>query len=183
LDVVNSKNELLYSWSFQGNTITNTNLAIDLTITFNTDKQQAIETLTGQTNALYLSFAQHGALPGPAKITTYVGNSYKNGDILYLYYYNEETHNIELISGSGLTVKDGYVEYTITHCSVYFLSQNTPAVYGIGVSLQQPINAPEIAPIVATSDNNIMIIYVISLMLAASMLFIAYQSKKRTVKK
>jgi hypothetical protein len=64
-------------------------------------------------------------------MNVYVGDKYKNGDVVYLYYYNEDTGKIEAVSESGLVVKAGYVEFTITHCSVYFLATQTPQALGI----------------------------------------------------
>ena len=89
---------------------------MDLSISFASEKKKEIEELTGQTNGVYISIAgYHGELPGPATVKTYVGDQYKNGDTVYLYYYNEETKKVELIGGKGLVVKSGYVEYTLTH--------------------------------------------------------------------
>lgn len=122
--VTDENNRLQYQWKFSSDTVTQTNMDIDLSISFDTDRADAVKQITGRDDVMYLSFAHHGALPGPATIKTYVGNQYKDGDIVYLYYFNEEKNKVESVGGvnKGLTVKDGYVEYTITHCSVYFLS-------------------------------------------------------------
>lgn len=122
--VTDENNKLQYSWTFDSDTVNNTNMDIDLSISFDTDRAEAVKQITGREDLVYLSFAHHGQLPGPAKIKTYVGSQYKNGDIVYLYYFNEEKNRVESVGGKnqGLVVTEGYVEYTITHCSVYFLS-------------------------------------------------------------
>lgn len=120
--VTDENNNLKYQWSFNSDTITDTNMDIDLSISFDTDRSEAVKEITGREDVMYISFAHHGQLPGPATIKTYVGNQYKNGEVIYLYYFNEEKNRVESVGGKGLTVKDGYVEYEITHCSLYFLS-------------------------------------------------------------
>ena len=76
-------------------------------------------------------------------MTVYVGDRYKDGDIVYLYYYNNETDEVVSIPGSnvygeevyqnGYKVVNGYITYTITHCSDYFLSEKTPEELGVTV--------------------------------------------------
>lgn len=127
IGVTDENNRLQYQWSFSSDTITQSGIDMDLTISFDTDRENEVKEITGRDDLMYLSFSHHGALPGPAKIKTYVGNKYKDGDVVYLYYFNEDKNRVESVGGvnQGLVVKDGYVEYTITHCSLYFLSQET----------------------------------------------------------
>ena len=136
--VADENDNLLYSWTFQYDNLDTSKMngkTMDLSISFASEKKKEIEELTGQTNGVYISIAgYHGELPGPATVKTYVGDQYKNGDTVYLYYYNEETKKVELIGGKGLVVKSGYVEYTLTHCSTYFITTNTPDSYGIDTS-------------------------------------------------
>ncbi len=153
--VVNDNNELQYSWSFDYQTIDPSKMAdIDLSIKFETEKQKEIENITGQKNAFYISFAYHGALPGPAMIKTFVGNQYKDGEKVYLYYYNEDTGKIESNASVGLTVKDGYVTYRIDHCSVYFLSVDSPDVYGLETPTDNPNTDPGNETEQPTTDNS-----------------------------
>ena len=140
--VADENDNLLYSWTFQYDNLDTSKMngkAMDLSISFASEKKKEIEELTGQTNGVYISIAgYHGELPGPATVKTYVGDQYKNGDTVYLYYYNEETKKVELIGGKGLVVNGGYVEYTLTHCSTYFITTNTPDSYGIDTSDNNP---------------------------------------------
>ena len=133
--VADEDNNLLYSWTFEYDKLDPSKIegkTMDLSISFASDKQKEIEELTGQDNGIYISInGYHGELPGPATVKTYVGDKYANGETVYLYYYNEETDKVELIGGKGMTVVGGYVEYTLTHCSTYFITPNTPESYGI----------------------------------------------------
>ena len=150
LGAVNENNQLIYSWTFDYDTIDTDKVpegGLDLAITFATDKQKEIEDITGQSNAVYISIeGYHGELPGPAKVKTYVGNQYKNGDVIYLYYYNEETGKVEVINGSGLVVTEGYVEYTLTHCSTYFVTEDDPSKYGLQTDPATPEDTPQVTP-------------------------------------
>ncbi|MBQ2981033.1 MAG: hypothetical protein IJD58_02790 [Lachnospiraceae bacterium] len=119
--VTDADNKLQYSWTFSDKAISNTNMNIDLTITFDAPKKEEISKLTGNKEAAYISFAHHGELPGAATIKTYVGDKYKNGDVVYLYYFDEENNKVLMVGDKPLTIKAGYAEYTITHCSTYFL--------------------------------------------------------------
>ena len=111
-----------YSWTFEGNDIQNPNMDLDLSINFETEKQQEIQNITNQSNMFYISFVHHGELPGRAKIKVDVSDKFKDGDYIYLYYYNEEKGTIER-KGRGYEVKDGYAEFEIDHCSVYFFTK------------------------------------------------------------
>ncbi len=122
----------LYSWTFDGSELgdTDTIQDIDLNISFTTENKAAIDKLAGDKNSLYLSFAYQGELPAPVRITVYVGDKYKDGDTLNLYYFNEKTKQAEEIA-AGLTVKDGYVSFTLIHMSDYFLTANKIGQNGI----------------------------------------------------
>jgi len=150
LGVVNASNQLQYSWTFSYDTLKNTDVTMDLSVKFDTDKKTQIEQITGKNEAMYLEFAYHGQLPGPTTMKTYVGEQYKNGDVVYLYYYNEDSGKVEAIGGGGLNVQAGYVEYTITHCSVYFLSELSPQALGVG--LENADGSSQIIGSTATGD-------------------------------
>jgi surface polysaccharide O-acyltransferase-like enzyme len=66
----------------------------------------------------------------------YVGNQYKEGSQLYLYYYNETEDTIEYISNNNKVI-DGYVEFEINHCSEYFL---TGAIINVDSSVSKTLN-------------------------------------------
>ena len=121
-NILDDKGNSKYSWNFEGRNITNPNMNIDLGIKFETDKQKEIQALTNQSNIFYASFSHHGELPGTAKITINVSNMYKDGEYIYLYYYNEEKGIIEQ-KGSGIEVLNGYATFDIDHCSTYFFTK------------------------------------------------------------
>lgn len=108
-----------YSWSFNKNEIKD-KIKLNFDIDFESKKAQEIETVAGTDEKLFLSFGEHGKLPSTATIKVDVTNKFKDGDVLYLYYYNEKMKNVELIE-SNIKVVDGTAEFNIDHCSEYFL--------------------------------------------------------------
>ncbi|MNV84484.1 hypothetical protein D3C71_1783620 [compost metagenome] len=104
---------------------------------------------------LYLSFEHHGELPAPATMKVFVGDKYSNGSKVSLNYYNESTNKIEFISGD-IEVIDGYVTFVITHCSEYFLAQQSTS------NIQNP----------NTGDVNVLVLSVISLLSIAGIIYI-----------
>ena len=85
---------------------------------------------------LIVTFDHHGALPSNATVRVNVSDKFSDGEELYLYYYNEETTDIEYIE-HHLKVEDGYVEFNIEHCSNYFL---TAAVVNDAVNNPKSVN-------------------------------------------
>lgn len=156
MGAVNDDNQLIYSWTFDYDSIDASKVpegGLNLAISFKTDKAEEIKKITGQDNALYISIdGYHGELPGPATVKTYVGNKYKNGEIVYIYYYNEETGKVELAGNSALVVREGYVEYELRHCSTYFITEDEPEKYGINVNGGSDVPAVE-SPAPTTSQN------------------------------
>lgn len=111
---------LSYSWSFDKDKIGN-KISLDFNIDFESTKKEEIDNISGDMDKIYLSFNHHGTLPSNAKIKVNVSSKFKDGDKLYLYYYNELTGNAEFVE-NNIEVIDGYAEFEINHCSEYFLT-------------------------------------------------------------
>ena len=175
INVTNDSNMVMYAWTFDYETLDMNKVTgpLNLSIAFATDKQEDIEKHMGKNDDLFIAIdGYHGDLPGPATVKTYVGDKYANGGEVYLYYYNEETDSIELISNSAIVVKDGYITYTLTHCSVYIVSETTPSELGIEVSNNNVVGSPK------TGDETVQWILYIGVLVAG--LGIAVVMKKRT---
>ncbi|NFN94083.1 cell surface protein [Clostridium botulinum] len=107
-----------YVWNFNASDLKNVSQMDD---SFDSE----IQTKTQTDSEVVINFKHHGLLPGKATIQVNVGDGL-NGDNRYLYYYNEGTNSLELIS-SNVSVKKGKAIFTITHCSKYILSANPNA--------------------------------------------------------
>ncbi len=113
--------EFLYSWSFDKNKYNKSDLEFDMTINFESPNEDKINNLiSSDIIKEYISFNYHGILPTTATIKVPV-NNFNDGERLKLYYYDEDTNEIELVDDNVL-VKNGYVSFEIDHCSDYFLT-------------------------------------------------------------
>lgn len=134
---------LTYSWQFEKrdekNNSVKENLILDINLRLNIDEisdgANTINEMVDQ-KKLIISFDHHGALPTKATVRINVSDKFKDNEKLYLYYYNPEKDQIEFIK-KDLKVNDGYVEFSIDHCSDYFL---TAAVVNNAVNNPKNIN-------------------------------------------
>ncbi len=139
-EVIDNQKGLTYSWTFEKNEAINKslkeNMEIDVNLNLNvltSLKNSELDSKVTNEDKLIVSFEHHGKLPSKAKISLNVNGKYKNGEKLYLYYYNEEEGQIEFIE-KDLTVKNGKVEFEIDHCSNYLLT---------GSIVQDAVNNPK----------------------------------------
>ncbi len=112
-----------YIWTFDGTKIKTTDFNIDLSLNIGSSKHQdVIKNLIPKDRQLplYLEFSYHGALPEGTKVRV-SNKQYNEGDYLTLYYYNENTKQLEEVA-KNLKVDQGKgVQFTLEHCSEYVL--------------------------------------------------------------
>ena len=170
--VVGKDNKFDYSWTFASGNFKDTNVSVDLKLD-KADKNDKVEKHLKDDDALYLNFAHHGKLPGNATITVSVDDKFKEGTKVYLYYYDEEADKVLKVGKNALTIKSGCVEFTITHCSTYFLTEEE-----LAVELDQN-SAENVEYNVATGDNFNMniLIYLLVACFASLAAFVIASSK------
>jgi len=87
---------------------------------------EAIQDKLNGTNGVVMKFAENGELPGKATIQVkvdYAMREYLGSDQgLCVYYYNNQTGELELVAENLTVINDTYVEFEITHCSYYVLT-------------------------------------------------------------
>lgn len=127
-EVIDNRKKLSYSWSFEKTeelkTALKNNMEIDLNLKLDileNLENKDLNSLITNDDKLIIAFEHHGKLPSKAKIRINVEDKYNEGELLYLYYLNEEKNQIEYID-SSIPVKNGHVEFEISHCSNYFLT-------------------------------------------------------------
>lgn len=142
-EIEDYERDLSYSWKFQKEE--NQNISVEDSLFIEEDLRLSLDAKTKDTekineevkeNKLIITFDYHGALPLETTVRINVNEKFKNGEKLYLYYYNPELDQIEYID-HGVEVKNGYVEFQIEHCSDYFL---TAAVVNDAVNNPQSVN-------------------------------------------
>lgn len=163
----NEDGKLLYSWSFNGNNITDadTKLNINLQIeTGNTPNKEKIDTLVpASIKSLKLNFKHTGVLPTGTTVKLNVTNQFNNDDILDLYYYNSEKGIIEK-TAENIVVIDGYVNFPLAHASEYVLVVNN--------------EAKKVDNNVQTSSMNVILYTIISIASASALAYIIKNKSK-----
>jgi hypothetical protein len=120
VEIKDKSNGQIYSWNFEREKL-GEYVTLDFRIDFTSKNEEQINKIVGDIDKTIISFKHHGDLPSNATIKVYVGNKYKDGKRLHLYYYNEEKNKVDYL-GDNVKVKNGYAEFKIKHCSEYFLT-------------------------------------------------------------
>lgn len=112
---------ILYMWTFDGSKIEGTDLNIDLNVKIgeSTNKEKIVSLVANEQKALVLEFGHHGELPKGTQVKVNVNKTFENGKQVSLYYYNDKGELEEV--AKNLEVKEGYVEFSLEHCSEYVL--------------------------------------------------------------
>ena len=127
-------------WTFNGKDITEDTKAIDMTVTIATLKNStspnkaAIANKVKNTDVLIISFANNEKLPGKATIRVKLDDTWLSGkdkNNVYIYYYNPTTLKAEIVAQKLKVDGEGYVQFTITHNSDYFVSDKDLVQAGI----------------------------------------------------
>lgn len=118
-------NKLLYSWTFDGTQMEETDYDINLEIKIDSgENKDKINDLVENENVLNLDFTYSGKLPKGTKVTINVSDKFKDGEKVTLYYYNPETDSLEKIA-EDLVVENGCVTFYLEHCSEYVLTSES----------------------------------------------------------
>lgn len=118
----NEEKTLIYSWTIDGSKVKNTKDLLT-TITFVTDNIEKISELSNYADGIYLNFSHNGTLPEGTKVKIFVGDKFKDKTKVNLYRFDKEESSLNSIE-EDLTVKDGYIEFDIKHCSEYFVTRS-----------------------------------------------------------
>ena len=142
-EVKDTERDLEYSWRFLKEK--DQNISVEDSLYIEEDLRLSLDADTMDTRTIHqmvnqekliISFDYHGALPLETSVRINVSDRFRDGENLYLYYYNPESDNIEYIA-HNVKVQDGYVEFQIDHYSDYFL---TAAVVNDAVNNPQSVN-------------------------------------------
>jgi len=116
-----------FYWTIDGSKIAdydkeiNFNVRVDEEV--NKELKETIESLlVDKTKSIVLDFDHNGDLPKGTKVSLYVGDRFKENDVLTLYYYNPTTKKLEERTKNIKVNEAGYVEFDLEHCSSYVLT-------------------------------------------------------------
>ena len=120
------------TWRFEGSDITEEIKDIDLKVEIqkvendSSASGDAIENELNGNPGVVMKFPENGTLPGKATIQVKVDYAMRqylgSSEDLSVYYYNNQTGELELIASNLKVINDTYVEFPITHCSYYVLT-------------------------------------------------------------
>lgn len=119
----NENKEIIYSWIIDGSKVKDLD-EFNTGLTFTTENAEKIGEASNYADGMYLNFEHSGNLPKGTKIRIYVGDKFEDGKHVNVYYYDNYNRKMDLIE-NGLIVTDGYIEFEINHCSVYFVTRST----------------------------------------------------------
>lgn len=155
----NEDKKMLYSWVVDGAAIKeptefNTNL------NFVSEQKEEIGKLSNYADGFYLNFEHNGKLPEGTKIKVYVGDKFKDNQIVNVYYHNKDNNSLDTIK-KDLVVTEGYIEFDIKHCSDYFVTMS------------------EVQGVIETTDINIFfIISIIEFIIIIALVVLGYFKMK-----
>lgn len=161
LNYYNEDKKLLYSLIIDGSKIKNAKDFIT-TISYESENKNTMLKLSNYADGLYISLKQEKDLPTGMKIRLYVGDKYKDNDIVNVYAYNKD--KLELVK-SKIKVEDGYVEFDAVEVSDYLVTKST--VPG------------EIKVAETGSSSNVLIIVLIIMLILLVAAFVLYILKNK----
>lgn len=112
--------KVLYSWIIEGSKINNLNEFVT-TIVYDSENVEKISELSNYADGIYVNFKHEGNLPNNTKIKLYVGDKFKNNNLLNIYHYAGDS--LKLVKDK-VTVVDGYIEFELEHCSEYLVTRS-----------------------------------------------------------
>jgi len=123
LNYYDDNKKLLYSWIIDGNKINDFDSLLT-TVSYELENNKDIYKLSNYADGMYIVVSGDNIIPKGTKIKLYVGDKYKDNDLLNIYYYSK--NNKELINTSkSLKVKDGYIEFEVSESGDYFITMSS----------------------------------------------------------
>ena len=119
----NDYKSLVYSWIVDGTKLKNTNDLLT-TISNDSDNKKDILRLSNYADGLFVGLKQTNNLPTGTKLKLFVGDKYKDNDLVNVYGYVKNNEKLELVK-TKVKVENGYIEFEVTDASDYFVTMST----------------------------------------------------------
>lgn len=113
-----------YTIAFDGKDIKDPSIKVNMNATVGAEETTTLKAQLKGSN-LVVSFDHSGNLPGVANVTVNVGDKFKAGDKVYLYYINADG-KVEYQEQVITVDENGNATFAISHCSDYVLSSVAP---------------------------------------------------------
>ena len=120
LNYYDNNKKLLYTWMVDGSKIENTNSFLTK-VSASDGENSVVKKLVNNVDGTLITLDNKDLLPKGTMLKYYVGDKYKNGDVVNVYYHNLYDEKLDEV-GSKLVVKDGYVTFNTSKGSDYFVT-------------------------------------------------------------
>lgn len=119
----NDDKKLVYSWIVDGLKLKNTS-DLMTTISNDSENKKDILRLSNYADGLFVGLKQTNNLPSGTKLKLFVGDKYKDNDLVNVYGYVKNNDKLELVK-SKVKVGNGYIEFDVTDAIDYFVTMST----------------------------------------------------------
>ena len=120
-EVVNSSRGAIYSVALDGSKLGDFDDSFNFNITFESNYPSILNDLIGGRNHLPINIEYSGKFPAGIIIRVFITDKFTPaGNSLYLYYFNTDTSELELVQ-ENVEIVDGYIELQLDHASEYVL--------------------------------------------------------------
>ena len=121
------QNSLIYSWIVDGSKMKEAG-DLKTTITFDSAKKEDILRLSNYADGLFVSLKKMEDLPTGTKVKIFVGNNFKNNDIINVYVYDKDGDELKLVN-KKVKVEDGFITFDVIKATDYFVT--TASIDGV----------------------------------------------------
>ena len=118
----NDKN-LLYSIIIDGKKLSNIN-DLSTTLLFSSDYENDILRLSNYADGMFVNLKKMSTLPNGMKIKVYVGNKFRNNEIVNIYKYKNNDDQLAL-TNNNIVVQDGYITFDVIDSADYYITKDT----------------------------------------------------------
>lgn len=119
LNYYDNNKKLLYSWIINGKELKDSADFIT-TVSFTSEYADKIESLSNYADGMYIHSDQNVKLPAGVKLKVYVGDKYKNKDIINVYYYDKDKM---VLVEDNIKVENGYITYDVSNSNDHFITK------------------------------------------------------------
>ena len=119
----NDDKSLVYSWIVDGTKLKSTNDLLT-TISNDSDNKKDILRLSNYADGLFVGLKQMDNLPTGTKLKLFVGDKYKDNDLVNVYGYVKNNDKLELVK-TKVKVENRYIEFEVIDASDYFVTMST----------------------------------------------------------
>ena len=119
----NNDKKLVYEWVVDGSKLKKIN-DLTTTITNDSENKKDILRLSNYADGLFFELKQTDNLPLGIKLKIFVGDKYKNNDLVNVYGYVKNNDKLKLVSNK-VKVEKGYIEFDVIDATDYFVTMST----------------------------------------------------------